>query len=87
MIPKELIERINELSRKNRAEGLTDEEKVERDGLRRQYVEAMRTRFKDVLDNVKIVSPEEAASLNTEKGNGLPTDKTCSCCSHDHKVH
>ncbi|KAB2952383.1 DUF896 domain-containing protein [Heliorestis acidaminivorans] len=86
MIPKELIERINELSRKNRSEGLTEEEQLERDNLRRQYVEAMRTRFKDVLDNVKVVSPEDV-STSTAQVNGLADKQSCSCGCGEKKLH
>ena len=35
-----LIRRINQLARKSRAEGLTDQEKEEQQRLRRQYIDA-----------------------------------------------
>ncbi|MCW2277180.1 DUF896 domain-containing protein [Heliophilum fasciatum] len=55
MITKELIERINQLSRQSREQGLTPEEKTEQDQLRRQYVEAIKARVKDTLSRVEFV--------------------------------
>lgn len=54
-INKELIERINHLARKSRAEGLTEEEKAEQAQVRQQYLEAIRARVKDTLDRTKFV--------------------------------
>ena len=48
------IERINALAKKARAEGLTDDEIKERDALRKEYLAAIRSNFKAVLDNVEI---------------------------------
>jgi len=35
------IERINELARKNKSQGLTEEEKAERERLRREYIDSV----------------------------------------------
>ena len=43
------IERINELYRKSKAEGLTEEEKKEQQILRREYVDAFKEIFVDSL--------------------------------------
>ena len=51
MVDQKKIDRINELARKNKAEGLTPEEIKERDALRKEY----RAR----LENIEVVSPEE----------------------------
>ena len=37
---EEKINRINELARKQKAEGLTEEEKAEQHALRREYIES-----------------------------------------------
>lgn len=49
------IARINELARKAKAEGLTDEEILERDRLRREYVAAFRENLVAELENTYIV--------------------------------
>ena len=57
---KSRIDRINELARKAKAEGLTDEEVLERDRLRREYVAAFRE---------NLVAQLEATYIVDEKGN------------------
>ena len=49
------IKRINELAAKAKAEGLTPEELVERDQLRREYIAAFRRNLTAQLDNTYIV--------------------------------
>lgn len=56
MITKELINRINALSRKQRSpEGLTEEEKQEQARLRQEYLAGFRENMKSVLDRIEIV--------------------------------
>ena len=50
----EKIQRINELSRKSKAEGLTEEEKKEQAVLRREFVESFRSNLKAQLDTIDI---------------------------------
>lgn len=51
----ELIQRINELSRKSRTdEGLTEEEKKEQSELRQKYRECFKQNFVSQLDTIKI---------------------------------
>ena len=50
----EKIQRSNELSRKSKAEGLTEEEKKEQAVLRREFVESFRSNLKAQLDNIDI---------------------------------
>lgn len=60
------IDRINELTRKAKAEGLTPEETAERDALRREYITAVKRNLVAQLDNTYIVD---------EKGNKTPLKK------------
>ena len=46
------IERINELYRKSKAEGLTDQEKAEQQMLRKQYLAAIRGSIRSQLNNI-----------------------------------
>ena len=55
-----MIERINQLYKKSKAEGLTDEEKKELAELRQKYVQSFRQSLMGTLDNVYLVD---------EKGN------------------
>lgn len=52
---KEKIDRINELARKSREEGLTDEEKREQTELRYEYRSSVMANLKAQLDNIEIV--------------------------------
>lgn len=52
---KNKIARINELAKKSKALGLTDEEKVEQKALREEYLSEIRKSFRAQLDNIEIV--------------------------------
>ena len=52
---KEEITRINELARKSKAEGLTDEEREEQQELRRRYIQSIRSDLRATLQNITIV--------------------------------
>lgn len=54
----EMIKRINELSKKSKAEGLTDEEKKEQAELRNKYIAAFRQGMKNTLENVYIMDKD-----------------------------
>ena len=49
------IKRINELSQKSMAEGITDEEKAEQKKLREEYVTAIKGNIRSQLENTKVV--------------------------------
>ncbi len=64
MLSKEKIDRINELARKKKGEGLSEDEAAEQAVLREEYIVAFRAQFRSQLDNVKFVedlSEEELA--------------------------
>lgn len=54
----EVVSRINELARKAKSEGLTEEELNERDALRRIYIASVRDNLRAQLDNTYIVEPD-----------------------------
>ncbi len=55
---KKQIERINELGRKKKAEGLTEAEAAERAELHKQYITEWREQTRAMLDNVVIQRPD-----------------------------
>ena len=55
---EEKIKRINELARKQKAEGLTEEEKKEQYVLRREYIESFKRSLVSQLENTYIVEPD-----------------------------
>ena len=52
------IARINELARKSKAEGLTEEEKKEQQLLRQEFLAAVRSNLKSQLDNIDVKEPD-----------------------------
>ena len=64
---EEKIARINELSRKSKAEGLTEEEKKEQDLLRKEYIASFRKNLKAQLDNIDIVNEDGTVENLGEK--------------------
>ena len=55
----EKINRINELYRKSKAEGLTEEEKKEQELLRKEYIANVRKNLRVQLDNIDIINEEK----------------------------
>jgi len=55
---EERLERINELYRKSKAEGLTKAEKEEQDKLRKEYIKAFRENLRGSLEQIKIQNPD-----------------------------
>lgn len=51
---KSKIDRINELARKSKTTGLSNEERIEQAALRKEYLEAVRINFKATLDSIEI---------------------------------
>ena len=52
------LDRINELARKSKADGLTEAELQEQKELRQRYIEAVRRNLRGQLDNITIVNPD-----------------------------
>ena len=70
-----LLKRINELAHKNKSEGLTEEEKIERKKLRDEYLKNFREAFKSKIEmthifdkNGKEVTPEKIKEIQRKKG-------------------
>lgn len=53
-----VIARINELAKKNKEVGLTAEETIERDKLRRIYIDSVKSNLVGQLENTYIVRPD-----------------------------
>lgn len=51
---EEKIKRINELYRKSKAEGLTDEERMEQKVLRAEYIDAFKRNLRSQLNNIDV---------------------------------
>ncbi len=59
MTHEERIQRINELAKKQRSEGLTPEEKEEQKLLRQEYLAVFRQNFRQQLDSIKFVDEKQ----------------------------
>jgi uncharacterized protein YnzC (UPF0291/DUF896 family) len=81
LVTKEQIERINELYKKKKEVGLTEEEQEEQTGLRRLYIDSFKESLKSQLDTIKIVTPEEYEQLSKEPHKH---GKDCGCGSNGH---
>ncbi|HFR3895570.1 TPA: DUF896 family protein [Streptococcus suis] len=69
------IDRINELARKKKAEGLTEEELQEQAALREEYIEGYRRAIRHHIEGIKLVdedgndvTPEKLRQVQREKG-------------------
>lgn len=67
---RQKINRINELYRKSRAEGLTDAEKKEQKILRAEYLEAVKSNLRVQLNNIDIEEKDgTVVNLGEKYGN------------------
>ncbi len=72
MITKDKLDRINELAKKKKEEGLTEEEQQERKALHEEYIGNVRNSLKAQLDSIKIVPAEEVEQVKPSKnGNNI----------------
>ena len=65
-VTQETIARINELYKKSKETGLTNEEAMEQAKLRKEYIRLFREGFKSQLKTIKVVD---------EKGNDITPEK------------
>lgn len=59
MIDPKLIERINQLAKKQKESGLTEKEKEEQAELRAEYLRLFKEGFKQRLENMVFVDEDE----------------------------
>lgn len=67
------IERINELARKSKNEGLSDSEKEEQKRLRQEYIKAVRENLRANLNNITIIN-EDGSRVNLGEKYGKKRD-------------
>lgn len=63
----EKIQRINELYRKSKAEGLTDAEKIEQKILRQEYIDSFKRNLRGQLNNISIKEADGSITNLGEK--------------------
>ena len=63
----EVIARINQLAKKAKSEGLSEEELQERDKLRRIYIDNIKAGLVGQMENTYIVSPDGTKTKVTRK--------------------
>lgn len=66
-ITEQQIQRINELARKSKAEGLTDAERQEQAVLRQEYIASIRANLRAQLDNIDVQNPDGTVTNLGEK--------------------
>lgn len=65
----EAIQRINELARKAKAQGLTPEEAQEQKRLRQEYLDSVRKNLVSQLENMSILEPDGSKKKVQKKKN------------------
>lgn len=74
MVTQKDIDRINELYRKQKSEGLTPEEKEEQAKLRGAYIAAIRQNLRGTLNNISIQNEDGTITdLGKKHGNNEKT--------------
>lgn len=61
------IARINELYKKSKNEGLTEDEKMEQARLRQEYIKLVRNNLRGTLNNVSILNPDGTVTELSKK--------------------
>ena len=65
----EALQRINELARKAKAQGLTPEEAQEQKRLRQEYLDSVRKNLVSQLENMSILEPDGTKKKVQKKKN------------------
>lgn len=78
MLPKEQLDRIGELSRKQRSVGLTVAEQAEQEGLRQAYLQRFRVQFKAQLEAEGLIRADQVPSCTCDDP---------ACKHHHHHRH
>jgi len=58
LLSKEKLARLNELAKKSKEKSLTNEELIERDALRKEYLDNFRVSFRKRLENIDFVDED-----------------------------
>lgn len=74
MLPDNLLERINELAKKKKSEGLTESELSEQQKLRKEYIQLFRNQVEEQLATIKVVD-EEGTDVTPDKLKELKAKK------------
>jgi uncharacterized protein YnzC (UPF0291/DUF896 family) len=88
---KSKIERLNALTHKAKAEGLSQCEIAEREILRKEYIEAFKTNMRATLESVRIeeadgsLTPLKKRDGGTKHHHHHHHDENCNCGCHHHK--
>ncbi|MDR1797904.1 MAG: DUF896 domain-containing protein [Clostridiales Family XIII bacterium] len=64
MLSKEKMARINELARKKKESGLSDDEHAEQHTLRQEYLARFRESFRAQLENIEVVDEDDKKHLS-----------------------
>ena len=89
---KSRIDRINELYRKSKAEGLSEVEKMEQQILRKEYIDAIKRNLSSQLDNISIqermvvlpilVKNTDIRKEIKDEQSAQRSDAAVKCCEH-----
>jgi uncharacterized protein YnzC (UPF0291/DUF896 family) len=60
LLSRDKIQRISELARKSKTVGLSEEERIEQQQLRQEYLKSFREEFRKQLDTIKFVEDDDS---------------------------
>ncbi|MCT0056373.1 DUF896 domain-containing protein [Lactococcus lactis subsp. lactis] len=66
-ITNEQVERINELARKKKAEGLSEAELEEQTLLRRAYLDSVKANFRSQVETIKVIDEKTGEDVTPDK--------------------